>query len=250
MEIAEKIAVAVVSDGKDDCWFCSEKPKETAKTDLNEDPSSIGLPENDLRNNSSALGSALGSRPSWVITIPGVGEAAEVVPGAHHLIPGNASLARVGELIDFLKAGKKIRADVGYDVNSRENGIWLPGSYGVNAQSVVGKKWSQFSYQDEYAKAAMTRAGAQFHDSHPTYSDRLKTTLRTIANRIVVKYPEKCPGCDKQISDKARPPYGIVGRLNAVSRRHRTFLAGPPRKWPVRSGYFTSRRSVLMTLEP
>lgn len=247
MQVGESIAVAVISAGKDDCWFCKEKPKDDqASTDLAEDPDSVGKPENDLKNDSSKLGAALGHRPAWTIVLPDIGERAEVTPAAHHLIPGNASLKKVTKLVDFLKAGKVIRADVGYDVNAQHNGIWLPGSYGINPSSVVARKWSAYPYQNEYAIAAMKRAGAQFHDAHPTYSERLKTTLRTIADRIVARHPEKCPGCNETLSDKARPPYGLVGRLAAVSRRHRAFLSGPHRKWPIGSGYFTSGRSALM----
>jgi hypothetical protein len=247
VEIAEGIAVAVVTGGHEDCWFCKEKPKdENAKTDLDEEPSSVGKLENDLKNDSSKLGNALGHRPSWMIALPNIDTTAQVVPAAHHLIPGNAALNKVTKLVDYLKAGSKIRADVGYNVNARENGIWLPGSYGINPSSVVAQKWSAYPYQNQYAIAAMKRGRAQFHDAHPTYSERVKTTLRTIADRIVVNHPEKCPGCGEKLSDKARPPYGIVGRLENVSRRHRVFLRGPVRRWPLGSGYFTSSRSALM----
>lgn len=249
MQIGESIGLLVMTTDKENCWFCKEEPKDpNLRTDLDETPSSVGKTENDLGNDSSKLGSALGHKPSWTIKVAETGESASVVPAAHHLIPGGGSLNKVPALTAFLKKGAKIRADVGYDVNCRENGIWLPGSYGVNVNT-GGQKWSNYGPQNDYAVAAMKRAGAQFHDAHPTYNERLKTTLRAIANRMVVNHPVTCPGCGEKVSDKARPPYGIVGRLAAVSRRHRAFLDGPVRNWPLASGYYTSKRSALMNMK-
>ncbi len=255
MEIGESIAVSVATSDKDDCWACKEEPPEKKKNILTESPSSVGapLPENDLHNDSSTLGTNLGFRPTWRISVKDRHEGAEIIrncevtPGAHHLIPGNASLAQVPSILNLMEESRgKIRGDIGYDVNSQQNGIWLPANYGVRVDSEFDKKWSKYSFQDEYAIAAMKRAGAQFHDSHPTYSGKVKTTLRALADKINLKKPEKCAICDSEISDKARPPYGLVGRLNAVSRQHRGFLSGPVRKWPIGSGYFTSSRSALM----
>jgi A nuclease family of the HNH/ENDO VII superfamily with conserved AHH len=246
-EIAEGIAILVLSPGKDDCWYCKEKPKtDPVKNDLVEEPSSKGKAENDLSNDSSKLGTALGFRPRWEIQVEDLEGKVAVTPAAHHLIPGYASLKKVGKLKQFMEKGKKVDGDVGYDVNCRENGVWLPGSYGVTATSVHGTKWSAYSFQDEYARQAMKRAGAQFHDSHPEYSSKVERSLSEIADRILVKHPVKCPGCDAKISELARPPYGLVGRLHALSRTHRRFVNGPPRKWPTGSGYFTSKRSMLM----
>ena len=254
MEIGEPIRVLVpdLSPGEK-CWACEADPPEERQNDLDESPDSLGEPENDLKNDSSKLGTNLGSRPTWRISVPDehngqkITRACDVVPGAHHLIPGNASLQEVPKMLDLIDAGRgKIEADIGYNINSAQNGIWLPANYGVRPDSDFGKKWSAYSFQEDYARAAMKRAGAQFHDSHPKYSDRTIKTLEAIANKINLKKPQQCGVCDKQISDKARPPYGLVGRLNAVSRMHRTFLAGPVRKWPISMNYFTSKHSRLM----
>jgi hypothetical protein len=254
MEIAEPIAALVATpDEKEKCWACEQDPPDERHNSLDESPSSIGDPENDLHNDSSTLGKNLGFRPSWTISVPdsqggeAVTRTCEVLPGAHHLIPGNASLKKVPSILDLMESSRgKIQSDIGYDVNSAQNGVWLPANYGVNINSAFGKKWSQYQHQNDYAIAAMKRAGAQFHDAHPEYSDKVKTTLRALADKINLKKPEVCAICGKQISDKSRPPYGLVGRLNRVSRQHHRFLAGPVRKWPVDSGYFTSSRSALM----
>jgi hypothetical protein len=245
--------LVAVPDENEKCWACQEEPADDLHNSLDESPDSVGDPENDIHNDSSTLGKNLGFRPTWSISVPDMENGKEikrdcdVVPGAHHLIPGNASLKKVGSILDLMEASRgKIRSDIGYDVNSAQNGIWLPANYGVNATSAFGKKWSLYKYQDVYAKAAMKRAGAQFHDAHPEYSDKVKATLRSLADKMNLRKPETCEICGNQISDKARPPYGLVGRLNRVSRQHRTFLSGPVHKWPISSGYYTSSRSALM----
>ncbi|MGD2154638.1 MAG: AHH domain-containing protein, partial [Gemmatimonadales bacterium] len=200
MEIGEAIAVAVMTTPKEDCWFCKEERKaDDPKNDLDEDPDSKGKPENQLQNDSSKLGQALGHRPSWSIVVPKMTEPVGVVPAAHHLVPGNASLKKVTKLLKYMKAGEKVSGDIGYDVNSRQNGVWLPGSYGVTEKSALQQKWSAYEYQDLYAVEAMKRARAQFHDSHPTYSEKVKKTLSCIADRIIANHPVKCPGCGKTL---------------------------------------------------
>lgn len=255
MELGETIAIAIanlISESKEDCWYCKEKPEKTEiQNQLNEDPDSLGLPppENDLKNASSRLGENLGLRPNWIINKPNSDNKTEVVPGAHHLIPGNASLNKAKTLLKYIKKGDKINGDIGYDVNCRENGVWLPGNYGVREGASDFKiKWSQYQYQEEYAINAMKKANAQFHDAHNKYSQRVLKTLEEIAGKIVVNMPDKCPVCKNTVEDKARPPYGLVGRLNACSRHHRRFLSGSSRKWPVQSGYFTSKHSKLLVV--
>jgi hypothetical protein len=219
MEIGEAIAVTVSTPDKDEpCWAC-EKPKDDPNpNDLDEDPSSIGLAENDLKNDSSQLGRNLGFRPTWTVKVPDLehGErimrTVDVVPGAHHLIPGNASLKRVTAILKFVEKSRgKIREDIGYDVNCQGNGIWLAANYGVNQDSPFAKKWSQYGFQDEYALAAMRASRSQFHDAHPIYSNNVQVALRKLAEKLELKAPENCGICGKKVSDKSRPPYGLVG---------------------------------------
>src|SRR5690349_16441988 len=241
MEILEQIAVNVFLPGKEDCWFCQQKPESTEVTnDLAEDPNSLGgppaIPENDVANDSSALGSNLGNRPDWAITAPNDEEQeATIVPAAHHLIPGNASYKRAPELHKYVSGDKNlIQSDIGYNVNCAENGVWLPGSYGVHpgATTTGNKKWSKYKYQDAYAIKAMKAAGAQFHDAHPKYSTNVKNTLCSLAEKLDAMYEKNdgnCPVCGKKASDdagKLTPPFGLVGKLNGISASHRTMLKG------------------------
>ena len=96
----------------------------------------------------------------------------------------------------------------------------------------------------------MRASRSQFHDAHPIYSNNVQVALRKLAEKLELKAPENCGICGKKVSDKSRPPYGLVGRLNALSRQHRVFLSGPVHKWPIQSGYFTSARSALMLIPP
>ncbi|MCG5056121.1 MAG: AHH domain-containing protein [Myxococcales bacterium] len=252
MQIGEKIAALVATPDSDEpCWACEEPPAGSQKNDLDEQPSSMGDAENDLHNDSSKLGKNLGFRPSWQVKVPHVvnGDAvtvtAPVTPAAHHVIPGNASLAKTPKLLDLMEKKRgKVRDDIGYDVNSAQNGVWLPGNYGVSKDSMFSRKWSDYVFKLEYAMAAMNAARAQFHDSHPIYSAQVKQSLRALADKITLHAPERCGICGKELSDKSRPPYGLVGRLNRLAAVHKMFLRGPVRKWPVSNGYFTSAWST------
>ena len=259
MDVGESIAVAVLMESSDPCSWCKQDDKPQDKTNHlhdEEDPQSGGaaddIPENRLGNDSSKLGTALGSRPQWTVEAPNNPSVSTLVtPGAHHLIPGHASLRESTELLKYIRKGDGvITADIGYDVNATENGVWLPGSYGVNAGNAAtgNSKWSAYAHQSAYAGAAMRAAGAQFHDSHPAYSNNVLGTLNSIAEKLDAYralYPKVCPYCGKDITDggKIKPPYGLVDKLNGVSRAHKTFLVGRGiRPKLIASGYYTSRQ--------
>jgi hypothetical protein len=248
-DIGEQIAVDAAAEGSDDCWYCKEEPKDNRKTNVTPNP--VDDSENDLENNSSTLGENLGKRPKWKIQAPhDTSKRCGVVPGAHHCIPGNASLLKATALLKFMQEEKGvIESDIGYDVNAAENGVWLPGSYGVNPQSQVFQtKWRNYAtkHKNAYAIAAMESADAQFHDAHPRYSGKVLQTLKSIANKLQKEPKDKCPVCGKK-KDKKRPPYGLVGRLHYVSGQHRGMLLNPKRKKRfVMAGYFTSSRVHLL----
>jgi len=87
------------------------------------------------------------------------------------------------------------------------------------------------------------KAGVQFHDSHPEYSEHVLKTLELIADKLGVP-EDKCLICKKTI-DKRRPPYGLARRLDGVSGEHRNMIKNispEAGKKFVQSGYFTSSR--------
>ena len=262
-ELAEPVAIGILAltDGpKDPCWFCSERPtwnlqnNETADPDTSDSEAEDGVPENDETNCSSALGVNLGSPPQWKIDCPDTGKKTTVVPGAHHCIPGGASLAKATALHDFMRKGGpfNLASDIGYDVNARENGVWLPANYGVRSQNDhYTKNWSSFSptFKQQYAERAMAKAsGAQFHDAHPKYSKNVLKTLEALAEKLGEPV-DKCPVCKKKYENGVTPPFGLVGRLNQISSHHRRLITASnasDAKTYATNGYYTSSRVKTM----
>ncbi len=252
-QIGESIAVAAVKNVKP-CWYCEKEPTwpprkndETASPESSEGEDEEGVPENDESNESSALGTALGTAPKWTINCPDTEQKTTIVPAAHHCIPGNASLAKATPLHDYMREGGPfgLSSDIGYNVNNAGNGVWLPGNYGVRSgKDHYTKKWGSFgpAFKRDYADRAMKTVKRQFHDAHPSYSKNVRQTLESIAEKLG-ELEAKCPICDKKF-DKTRPPYGLVGRLDLVSGKHRTMLTtmGKTGKKFVQQNYFTSSR--------
>jgi hypothetical protein len=261
MEIAESIAMAAVNIELESCWFCKEeRPEVENKTDENppteDNDDEDSPPENDVINASSTLGEKLGNCPNWDIVKPWSETSTAIVPGAHHLIPGNASLKKAmnNGLKHFMckKGNYNLISDIGYDVNDAANGVWLPANYNVRpGKEDYKKKWSEYSedFKDEYAVRAMRTADAQFHDAHPDYNAKVLATLERIKENIIIFGEGKCPICGEPNHDKTRPPYGLVSRLNFVSQQHRQILKGLSYKSSrkltmIQNGYHTSSRVV------
>lgn len=174
-----------------------------------------------------------------------------VTCAAHHLIPAQESLkgspllaymVKKGdseELKDESYSGGLVWADVGYDINGSENGVYLPGSYAVgggrggmgvwtenddhpdleeedaaddvadpssnllsgplNEISDSNRKW-------QYVSQAVKLAPGQFHDRHQDYSDFVQQVLEKIFlnyEKLREKYVEKkgCDECKKRAKD-------------------------------------------------
>lgn len=254
MDIGEQIAVEAIAMESKPCWYCEEPGNSNIKNDEEADPQSSDsededeVPENDAKNDSSKLGGNLKNKPGWTIDCPDNGQPTEVLSAAHHCIPGNASLKKAISLHKFMREDGplKLANDIGYDVNHENNGVWLPGNYGVRAgKGHYTKKWGGYNelFKEQYANLAMKAAGAQFHDAHSEYSEKVLDTLRKVAAKLG-NPKDKCPICDKKL-DKTRPPYGLVGRLDGISAKHRAMITNlsktDGRKF-VAAGYFTSSR--------
>lgn len=256
--IGESIAVSAVKKLDDEpCWYC-EEPQVTKKTNqlaadpqASDDEDEDEVPENDDVNDSSALGSHLGDRPEKTLDCPHQKKQVAVILAAHHCIPGNGSLKPAMEsgLEDFMNEGGEfsLNSDIGYNVNHRNNGVWLPGNYAVRKdKNGYSSKWGRFGkkFKDEYAKRAMEKtSGLQFHDAHSKYNGKVKKTLESVTEKMG-EPDKKCPICNKDF-DSQRPPFGLVGRLDAVSGDHRTMISNidsPRAKEYVNAGYYTSSR--------
>ena len=224
METFETIAVSAMAPDVDaPCWYCEEEQSAQAETKDDADPDTPqqeeeeNVPENRVQNDSSLLGAALGAKPDWNIMCPIGNCSVQVVPAAHHLIPGNASLKRAAGLRKFMfkNTSHGFDSDIGYDVNSAGNGVWLPGNYGVRAgRDHYSKNWGAQEtetpgFKNHYAGKAMEVAGDHFHDAHPAYSANVLQTLIQIAVRLEQKLetaPDQCPICDNPLANKKRPP--------------------------------------------
>ncbi|HMN43947.1 MAG TPA: AHH domain-containing protein [Povalibacter sp.] len=264
MEMLESVALpAIVLDKTSPCWFCEEKNDSAIRNSETEDPASPEGedegPENGEHNDASVLGGNLGSRPTWNISHKveaedpiEAGVQTEIVPAAHHLLPGNASVKKATLLHKYMvwegKNPKGFKGPIGYDINNASNGVWLPGNYAVRVGTDFGQNWGQFNdpFKEAYALAAMRSAGnLQLHDAHPAYNANVRSTLLDIAKKLDALWTDrsKCPVCDKDLKDQLTPPYGLVGRLNALSAEHKKALifTAHNRK-AINNGYYTSSR--------
>lgn len=244
------------------CWFCQGEGSGKANKETEDPPSPTGpveSAENGEHNDASVLGGNLGNRPKWTITHKvdpkdpiGAGKETEIVPAAHHLLPGNASVKKAKLLHKYMvwngQNPKGFKGPIGYDINSADNGVWLPGNYAVRKEGDFKKNWSDFDdpFKDAYARAAMKNSGnLQLHDAHPAYNTNVLNTLQDVAKKLddLWKDESKCPLCDADLKDKLEPPYGLVGRLNSLSAEHRKpLLFTAANKKAINSGYYTSSR--------
>jgi len=256
-DIGEGIAVAMgekAAEASSPCWFCEEgspskKLKNIEKADPDTSDSELAelVPENHENNDSSALGESLGNAPKWIIKNPlNESKSTSITPGAHHCIPGGASLAKATNLHKFMREGDHYSSDIGYDVNHENNGIWLPGNYAVREDSAEFNNltWSAqlTTFKNKYVKSAVDEAGGrQFHDSHRKYNRLCKKSLLALAAKLQLPEDEKCPICDKKKVAKDRPPFGLVGRLDRLSGEYRKMLKTPTRK-TIQAGFYTSNR--------
>jgi hypothetical protein len=205
---------------------------------------------------------------------------------AHHLIPAQASLKN-HKLLQFmckkgeanaLKGGSfsggRVWANVGYDVNGQQNGIWLPGSYAVKGS---GGMWASASDSDgdepidpppasgptsvflrgsfainktnprwQYVSQAVRLTPGQFHDAHPDYSKFVRGLLTKIFINYETLFRQKieageCGECKKR-ADKFKQlgfptPFGLVSRLHKVQAKLAACLNGTT--W--RPNIYTSR---------
>lgn len=256
-ELVEGIAFGTVSSGDWECPFDHDRPPER--------DDSI---DNDLIGIGSTLGENMEAGKS-TLQYPGAAKADKtpypelddypieigewcyaVTYAAHHLIPAQASLREAPGLLKYMiskhvaqplkkKGSRKGRlwSDIGYDVNGAQNGVWLPGSYGVSGSDGFWTSSPSAKDDDDEAAAAERRRAAssarrspgasalhgvrheidpknkkwqyvdqatrlctsQFHDSHKPYSDLVLKALTKlgVAYRNAERRFIKESACDK-----------------------------------------------------
>jgi hypothetical protein len=269
MELGEEVAVSEIDTDDWECPFSHDKPGEV---------------QNELDTNAGKLGTRMGNGTSTRLWDDSSGTfkpqkidapkqpASDVIQepynvylaldhlgnsittpfsvAAHHLIPGEASLPN-SSLIDYIKGGDFISSDIGYGVNGRENGIWLPTHHALSQKMPVlpyeTEKHAYASMSDEgsdtvgstvsmYTQAVMEQTKSQFHDDHTSATDYSNFVIKVLnkihANLVAIKN-YNCDKCKNATSGggKLPPPHTLVHRLNSVSARLAGFLVGSPRSW-------------------
>jgi hypothetical protein len=245
-EIGEEISVDRVASIEHDehCYFCKARQEPRSQEndlgdDYDEDLDLDGEFNGKFKNDAGKLGKALGASPAGQIKVDG--DEKEVIAAAHHLIPGNAALKRSNlfKCKKYLWVDGKAGGNIGYNVNSVANGVWLPGNYSV-------RPWSDKSedFKEKYAYAAMAKYKAQFHDAHDCYSRFVWGVLDKICAKLKATESILCPEVKKRSQgrnpQRDPPLYDLVSRLHTISGRMRSMLTGEPtRFW--RRNIYTSR---------
>jgi A nuclease family of the HNH/ENDO VII superfamily with conserved AHH len=267
MEVGELVKVALEAPHtKEGCPFCRPKEEVNEENYLRAKYDEDIETDNDSDNCSGTLAKNLKERPQGLRReVPAI-EKKETAPihdmemasapgrdwhqwvydaglipvlyGAHHLIPGNDGLTS-----SDLYKGKWLGPEdngpdadnVGYNINSANNGMWLPGNYAVRPWKGIDSNW-----QEAYAFLAMLDTNRQFHDSHKPYSKVVRKALNNLSKLMKKMAQKGCPNpsCGSG-AKKGEPPYHLNSRLNAISNHLSKHLRGDPiRNW--KNPMFTS----------
>lgn len=252
MEIGEEATVDEVAKSEHDssCYFCkSQDPPDEATNEFDdaweEDADLDGPPSGKFKNDAGKLGDALGNQVTATAKVGG--EAYAVTTAAHHLIPGNASLknSKLFKSKKYLWTSGTARGNIGYNVNSKPNGVWSPGNYAVRPWNGAGGRSEEF--KQVYAFSAMKSTGTQFHDAHRSYNTFVKNVLTEIHDKLKLGADLWCPEAKKREEKKPeeRPPLKVlVSRLHTVSGRMKDMLTGGPVAW--RRNIYTSRFALQL----
>jgi len=271
-ELAEPIAIGIFSEISIECPLNHEdlnpissendfvgdggtlgKNMEAGKSTIMYDPNKRGDPE-------TIPYPTLNTDKAWPVEVEG--HFYPVTCAAHHLIPAQASLKKAKQLHDWMvyknnpqpiggSGGEPAKgivwADVGYDVNGVENGVWLPGNYAVGGNGTGEWTSAPTAYPDNelasarpappkasptsrelsglrhtfdddnrkslYVLAVTWLYNAQFHDSHGDYSlfvTEILDKLGTLYTENKSQLKSDCPKCQNRfdkIQDEGEPTH-------------------------------------------
>lgn len=256
------VAVSIIQDAKHNektCPFCSEDAPEDKENFLNNDASKLrtSCKNGDVTGEAEPCQGFKGSN-EWniVYTHPETGEEeiTQVRSNPHHCIPGRASLKGEFEhpILECIEKEKgTITGNIGYNVNKKENGIWLPaipehfyGGY-KGVDPVAGISWGSLTRdypepQFSMAEAAMHETKRQFHDAHEDYNEHVKGRLDKIMDKVIAR-KTNCPDAGPKTKPNVPPPYGLVLWMDGVSKTMSSWLSCDPKRW--RSPIWTSRHA-------
>lgn len=247
MQLGEPVAPGVITDTAhdDDCYFCKnqDEPRSLAN-ELTDNPDEDGAEMEDslgvyrFHNDAGELGDALGGKPAARPVKVG-GSTFEAAVAAHHLIPGNAALKK-SSIMEHLKTDGTAAGNIAYNVNSKPNGVWLVGNYGVRPWGTKGAAFSSQAKAEPMAFVALAMEAwrGQFHDAHEAYSTFVRKDLDGLADKIENQESLWCPESKNKADEAEHPLYSLVARLNTVSGRLRRYLCFPTSNW--RPNVYTS----------
>jgi len=214
-------------------------------------------------NKSSTLATNLGDKPTYILEKGLLEEfPVNVAPAAHHLIPGNQAMdSHPIENFTTTEVNKNLLEDIGYDINGKENGIWLPtfpdiyknksvevdggafkgydiskymwGADNVPVESGVATELPE-EHKIPIVNIIQERWGqAHIGDHKGTgYDQACRDRLTLLTNLLLTFWISACEkSFDK--NGKLNPPYGLVERINLQSRfmEHSIMPRNSPRSW-------------------
>ena len=265
MDLGEDVSVDMIVDEKHDdtCVFCSANnpPAEIVNelSDQHDEDAEARtgdlMPTYKFKNDAGTLGRNMGGKPDS-ITVVLAGQSFEAAVAAHHLIPGNAALkeSNLFKSNEYLWKDGRAKGNIGYNINAAENGVWLPGNYGVRPWGPLGDTFATTTgvTAQEFAFSAIESWRRQFHDSHADYSTFVKDCLDKLYDKLEANQDIWCPE-QKNKKDKTpeekEPIYALVQRMNTISSRMKKMLNFPTTNW--KRNIYTSRfDNEYMTLKP
>lgn len=225
-EILEVINPEVMAILGEDCLFSHEDGPHDKHNDLSNSPSL-------LRTN---IGAKSGVPIKFSFELDGTHYDGELGFNAHHILPADAAVNKSPDLLKEMKKNGHLKGDVGYGVNHKNNGVFLPtddrwdvGKFGK--WSAVQKKRDGYRLLYAYAYAAMSKTGRQFHTAHPDYSRWVKQRLEEIRVKML-DMKDDCKKCKKKNAEEPfNPPYEIVAKLDSIADHVRGYLCGSPKRW-------------------
>lgn len=226
-EFLEVINQEVMKILGDECLFSHEDGPHDLTNDLSNSPSKLRR----------ELGAKYGVPIPFTFTLDGTSYDGELGFNAHHVLPADAAVNKSPDLLKEMKKGKgHLKGDVGYDVNGKRNGVFLPTDDKWDVSkfgkwSAVQKKQDGYRLLYAYAFWAMRATGKQFHTAHPDYSRWVKQRLEEIRVKML-EMKEDCDECAKKnAKEPFNPPYEVRERLYAIAEHVSGYLTGSPRRW-------------------
>jgi len=215
----------------DDCLFDHADGPYNEHNDLDNSPAK-------LRRNREKAGDDTGEPITFAFMHDGLVDKAPLAFNAHHLLPADDSVNKAKELLKIMNSqdnGGDLKGDIGYNVNGKNNGVFLPtedhwdvAKYGK--WSAVMKKQDGYRLLYAYAFWAMRLTGRQFHTAHKEYNKWVLARLEEI-NLKMLESKKECKQDKCKKTKPWKPPYSLVGKLDAIAEHIKGYLTGPSYRW-------------------